>query len=153
MLANQSHRWHTIFSDSVHLLTGRRKLSDFLSRRNIYKRLTGSIGQSKPASDRPDDAVAEHLAGRRYREEILDRLRDASSDYDAPHTMTASSCSPRPLSRAAGFSMTRKVGGASSRAGSILFRLPETIRRSFWIPAQGRWPTSSMPRSPNRTGD
>jgi thioesterase domain-containing protein len=83
MLANQSYRWLTIFSDCVQLLTGRRKLSDFLSRRNIYKRITGT-GHSKPASDGPDDAVAEHLAGRRYHEEILDRLREASSDYDPP---------------------------------------------------------------------
>jgi thioesterase domain-containing protein len=86
MLANQSYRWLTIITDCVQLLTGRRKLQDFLSRRNIYKRIISGIGRSKPASDRTGDAVAEHLAGRRYHEEILDRLRDASSDYDpAPY--------------------------------------------------------------------
>jgi amino acid adenylation domain-containing protein len=83
-LAGQSYRWHTIVSDCTTLLSGKRSLSDFLSRRNIYKRVTGELGGSQSAS--ADDAVAEHLAGRRYHEEILDHLRAASTDYDpAPY--------------------------------------------------------------------
>jgi amino acid adenylation domain-containing protein len=82
ILAEEAYRWHSITTDCRKLLSGERSVGEFLSRRNSYKSLMSRLGRSPFGSAPAGSAVAEHLAGRRYHEEILDHLRAASVAYD-----------------------------------------------------------------------